>query len=107
MSSRARRTQYPNLFYYKYFQLKDVGGTTKLTGPGVDVDERSERATLFRLRFSVLLCPVFGFHAPSVEAVAAGSFLKASIRWIDAGSNIATCDGCIELSVATIDNLGQ
>ena len=27
----------------------------KLTGPGVDVDERSERATLFRLRFSVLL----------------------------------------------------
>ena len=32
--------------------------TTKLTGPGVGVDERSERATLFRLRFSVLLCGI-------------------------------------------------
>ena len=29
-------------------------------GPGVDEDERSERATLVRVRFSVLLCCVLG-----------------------------------------------
>ena len=33
--------------------------TFKLTGPGVDVHERSERATLFRLRFSVLFAVDF------------------------------------------------
>jgi len=29
--------------------------TTRITGPGVDVDERSERETLFRLRFIRLI----------------------------------------------------
>jgi len=34
--------------------------TFRITGPGFDVDERSERATLFRLRFIRLFAGLLG-----------------------------------------------
>ncbi len=62
-----------------------VPRTSKLTGPGVDVEERSERATLFRLRFSVLLAHL------SLLLLSLGRFPDLhclNVRSVDARDNI-------------------
>ena len=65
--------------------------TIKLTGPGVDVDERSERATMFRLRFSVLLA---GNH---LDAIGTDPVAKCYCR------AFCVCNCCNTLSTLKLE----
>ena len=49
------------------------GLTTKVTGRGVDVDERSERATLIPLPFTALFCTIVRFFGEDGKVTATDS----------------------------------